>query len=64
MYPLILRICFCSKKNRFLGSDLKSYLGIQYGTFLLRKKKIVLLYIRRVVLVPFSEKNYTPRFIK
>jgi hypothetical protein len=32
-------------KNRFLGSDFKSYLGIQYGTFLLRKKKIVLLYV-------------------
>jgi hypothetical protein len=48
---------FLFQKNRFLGSDLKSYLGIQYGTFLLRKKKTVLLYICRVVLVPYSEKN-------
>ncbi len=48
---------FLFQKNRFLGSDLKSYLGIQYGTFLLRKKKIVLLYVHKVVLVPFSEKS-------
>ncbi len=59
MYPSIypdIKNLFLFQKNRFLGSDLKSYLGIQYGTFLLRKKKIVLLYVRRVVLVPFSEK--------
>ncbi len=48
----------CTLAYRFLGSDLKSYLGIQYGTFfLLRKKKIVLLYVRRVVLVPSVHLN-------
>ncbi len=62
--PSDIKNLFLFQKNRFLGSDLKSYLGIQYGTFLLRKKKIVLLYVRRVILVPISEKNYTPRFAK
>ncbi len=39
-----LSLSFNSVPEKF-----KSYLGIQYGTFLLRKKKIVLLYVRRVV---------------
>ncbi len=50
-----LSLSFNSVAEKF-----KSYLGIQYGTFLLRKKKFVLLYVRRVILVPFSEKKLHP----
>jgi hypothetical protein len=60
MYSLDIKNLFLFQKNRCLGSDLKNYLGIQYGTFLLRKKKIILLYVCRVVLVPFSEKKSHP----
>jgi hypothetical protein len=51
-----LSLSFNSVPEKF-----KSYLGIQHGTFLLRKKKIVLLYVRRVVSIrSIFRKKITP----
>jgi hypothetical protein len=61
---LVLRIYFCSKKKGFLVQIFKSYLGNQYGTFFVEKKR-KLFYSTYVKLYYFHfQKKLQPRFAK